>query len=99
MLLDTQHYGTLLAQVFFGLWLGPLGYLAYNSSGMLPRLRGRTLIIAAVGSLVDLSVAFLAPGISPNIHAYAVAIPATIAEVSMVTYLLIVGVKSVKNTE
>ena len=98
-MLDTQHYGTLLAQVFFGLWLGPLGSLAYNSSGMLPRLRGGTLIIAAVGSLVELSVAFLAPGISPNIHASAVAIPATIAEVSMVAYLLIVGVKSVKNTE
>src|SRR5271167_2866975 len=31
LLLDTQHYGTLIAQVFFGLWLVPLGYLAYTS--------------------------------------------------------------------
>src|SRR5947209_1052837 len=30
LLLDTQHYGTLIAQVFFGLWLVPLGYLAYT---------------------------------------------------------------------
>src|SRR6266550_7067526 len=37
LLLDTQHYGTLIAQVFFGLWLVPLGYLAYKSSGMFPR--------------------------------------------------------------
>lgn len=28
LLLDTQHYGTLIAQVFFGLWLVPLGYLS-----------------------------------------------------------------------
>ncbi len=27
LLLDTQRYGTLIAQVFFGLWLVPLGYL------------------------------------------------------------------------
>src|SRR5437773_8894277 len=32
LLLDTQHYGTLIAQVFFGLWLVPLGYLAYKSA-------------------------------------------------------------------
>src|SRR5207237_7147798 len=32
LLLDTQHYGTLIAQVFFGLWLVSLGYLAYNSA-------------------------------------------------------------------
>ena len=28
LLLDIQHYGTLAAQVSFGLWLAPLGYLA-----------------------------------------------------------------------
>src|ERR1017187_4521061 len=33
LLLDTQHYGTLSAQVFFGLWLVPIGYLA-NKSGL-----------------------------------------------------------------
>src|SRR5690349_9734956 len=31
LLLDTQHYGLLAAQIFFGLWLAPLGYLAYRS--------------------------------------------------------------------
>ena len=28
LLLDTQHYGIFIAQIFFGLWLVPLGYLA-----------------------------------------------------------------------
>lgn len=31
LLLDTQHYGLLIAQIGFGLWLAPLGYLAYTS--------------------------------------------------------------------
>ena len=40
VLLDIQHYGTLAAQVFFGLWLAPLGYLAYRS-GLFPKALGR----------------------------------------------------------
>ena len=40
ILLDIQHYGTLAAQVFFGLWLAPLGYLAYRS-GLFPKALGR----------------------------------------------------------
>ena len=36
LLLDTQHYGILVAQIFFGLWLVPLGYLAYKS-GWFPK--------------------------------------------------------------
>ncbi len=39
LLLDIQHYGTLSAQVFFGLWLAPLGYLAYKS-GLFPKALG-----------------------------------------------------------
>jgi hypothetical protein len=30
LLLDMQHYGFLIAQIFFGLWLVPMGYLAYK---------------------------------------------------------------------
>ena len=99
LLLDTQHYGTLIAQVFFGLWLVPLGYLVYNSAGMFPKWLGVILIIAAVGYLVDVFVAFLLPELSPQIRIYAVAVPASIAEVSMLAYLLIVGVKTGKQTE
>ena len=46
LLLDAQHYGILVAQIFFGLWLVPLGYLAYKS-GMFPRALGVTLIVGA----------------------------------------------------
>jgi len=43
LLLDIQHYGTLIAQVFFGLWLAPLGYLAYKSEWF-PKWLGVVLI-------------------------------------------------------
>ena len=31
LLVDAQHYGVFIAQIFFGLWLAPMGYLAYKS--------------------------------------------------------------------
>ena len=91
LLLDLQHYGTLIAQVFFGLWLVPLGYLAYES-GMFHKWLGVVLIIGGVCYIVDLLAAFMLPEVSQKIHVFVV-IPSAIAEISMVLYLLIVGVK------
>ena len=94
LLLETQHFGTLSAQVFFGLWLVPLGYLAYKS-GMFPKALGVVLIVAGVCYLVDLFAAFLVPDFGKQIHPFIVIVPA-IAEIWMVLYLLVVGVKTVK---
>ena len=97
LLLDTQHYGTLVAQVFFGLWLVPLGYLAYQS-GMFARWLGVVLVVGGVCYLVDLLAAFLVPDFGQTIHGFVI-IPSAIAEISMVVYLLVVGVKTVKPHE
>jgi hypothetical protein len=94
LLLDTQHYGTLVAQVFFGLWLVPLGYLAYQS-GMFAKWLGVVLVVGGVCYLVDLLAAFLAPELGQAIHAFVV-VPSAIAEIAMVLYLLVVGVKEVR---
>jgi len=94
LLLDIQHYGTLAAQVFFGLWLIPLGYLAYKS-GRFPKWLGRVLVLGGLCYLLDLFTAFLVPDISREIHSWVV-IPSAIAEISMVFYLLLVGVKPVQ---
>jgi len=94
LLLDTQHYGTLIAQVFFGLWLLPLGYLAHKS-GLFPRWLSAVLVAGGVCYLVDLLAAFLLPALGQTIHAFVV-IPSAIAEISMVLYLLVVGVKTVR---
>ena len=97
LLLDTQHYGLLIGQVFFGLWLVPLGYLAYRS-GMFPKALGVVLIVAGVCYLVDLLAAFLVPDFGQNIHTFVV-IPPIIGEVWMLGYLLVIGVKTVKPDE
>jgi len=107
LLLDTQHYGTLIAQVFFGLWLVPLGYLAYKSSGMFPKWLGVLLVVAGVCYLVDMLALFLVPDfaqkITPDLpgthHTFVGVIPPAIAEISLLVYLLVIGVKTVKPDE
>jgi Domain of unknown function (DUF4386) len=97
LLLDTQHYGIFIAQIFFGLWLVPLGYLAYKSAGWFPKWLGVLLVVGGVCYLVDLLAAFLVPSFAQNIHAF-VTIPSALAEISMVLYLLVIGVKNVKTS-
>ncbi len=97
LLLDAQHYGLLIAQIFFGLWLVPLGYLAYKSEWF-PRALGVVLILGAVCYIVDMLALFLVPDVGKAIHGF-VTIPSAIAEVSMVLYLLVIGVKTKKSDE
>ena len=97
LLLEMHHYGFLVAQIFFGLWLVPLGYLAHKS-GMFPKALGVLLVIGGAGYLVGLLAVFLAPGVGEKINVWAT-IPSAIAEISMVLYLLVVGVRTVKTAE
>ncbi len=94
LLVDAHHYGLLIFQIFSALWLAPMGYLAYKS-GWFPKALGVVLVAATVSYLVDLLVAFLAPALSKEIHAFLSITPA-IAEVWMVGYLLFIGVRTVK---
>jgi hypothetical protein len=90
LLLDAQHYGLLVAQIFFGLWLAPLGYLAYRS-GWFPKALAVVLVAASASYIVDLLAAFLFPDVSKAMHGVAIILPA-IAEPAMVLYLLVIGV-------
>jgi hypothetical protein len=94
LLLDLQHHGYLIAQIFFGLWLFPLGLLAYRS-GLFPRPIGIGLMIGAVTYLIDVPLQFLAPELADTISPI-VLIPIVIAaEVSMLLYLLAKGVRAI----
>ncbi len=97
VLLEIHHYGFLIAQIFFGLWLVPLGYLAYKSV-MFPRPLGVLLIVGGVCYLVGLLAVFLAPGSGEQINTL-VTIPSAIAEIAMVLYLLIIGVRTPRPAE
>ena len=92
VLLDIQHYGTLAAQVFFGLWLAPLGYLAYRS-GLFPKALGVVLVVATVSYLADSLTAFLLPNLEQQIKPFLIIAP-LVGEIWMVVYLLVKGVKS-----
>jgi hypothetical protein len=91
LLLDMHHYGFLIAQTFFGLWLVPLGYLAYKS-GMFPKALGIVLIVGGVCYLVDMLLKFLVPDFAATVTTFLI-IPFTVAEVWMLGYLLVKGVK------
>jgi hypothetical protein len=93
LLLDMHHYGFLIAQIFFGLWLVPLGYLAFES-GMFPKALGVVLIVAGGCYLVDMVARFLIPDFGAQIHTFVAVIPTTFAEVWMVLYLLVKGVRA-----
>jgi hypothetical protein len=96
LLLEIHHYGFLVAQIFFGLWLVPLGYLAYKSA-MFPKALGVALIVGGACYLVGLLAVFLVPDFNfgEKINVF-VTLPSAIAEISMVLYLLVVGVKTPK---
>ena len=57
--LELHHQGYLIAQIFFGLYLLPLGYLVYLS-GMFPRALGIALMVGSVGYVVGIVVTPLA---------------------------------------
>jgi hypothetical protein len=89
---DMHAAGYLIAQVFFGLWLLPLGYLAYRS-GYFPKVLGVLLAVGCFGYLVDTFTSLLAPGIADRIE-WIVVTPAAVAELWFVAYLLVKGVRT-----
>jgi hypothetical protein len=58
--LDLHQQGIGVAQVFWALWLFPMGYLVFKS-GFLPRILGILLMIACLGYLIDSFTFFLFP--------------------------------------
>ncbi len=88
---EMHHAGYLIAQVFFGLWLLPLGYLVVRS-GWFPKAIGVLLIAGCFGYLIDTFARFLAPSVADGIGAV-VLVPAAIGELSFVAWLLVKGVR------
>jgi hypothetical protein len=92
LLLEIHHYGFLIAQIFFGLWLVPLGYLAHKS-GMFPKALGVLLVVGGACYLVGMLAVFLVPDHGEKINVF-ITVPSAIAEIAMVLYLLVFGVRT-----
>jgi hypothetical protein len=88
--INTFRAGFVAAQLFFGTWLFPLGYLVLRS-GFLPRLLGILLMLDGGAELIWFLHAFLLPAY-PQLKT-----PGTIvslaAEVGLAMWLLVRGVK------
>lgn len=93
LLLELHHTGYLIAQIFFGLWLLPLGVLALRS-GMFPRFLGFLLIVGTPAYLLEVALEFLAPDLAGTVSAIVVIPVVILAEVSMLVYLLTKGVRT-----
>jgi len=84
--------GHLVAQVFWALWLFPLGYLIYIS-GLIPKILGVFLMLGCVGYLIDCFGRIIFPEYSDTVVADYITIPASIGEIGTCLWLLIMGAR------
>ena len=90
--INVYKMGWVTAQLFFGTWLFPLGYLVYKS-GYLPRLLGVLLMLDGIAVLIWFLQALLLPAYNA-IHYPGLAL-SFIAELGLGLWLLVKGVKAV----
>jgi hypothetical protein len=93
LFLNLHRNGFIIAQVFYGTWLFPLGYLVLKS-GFLPKILGILLIIDFFGVLIWFFQFFLLPGY--EVITYPGLAASFVAEFSLSLWLLIKGVKDQK---
>ena len=88
--INVYKMGWVTAQLFFGMWLFPLGYLVYKSR-FLPRVLGILLMLDAIGVLIWFHQALLLPDYR------AISLPGVavsfVAELGLALWLLVMGVK------
>ena len=82
--------GFLAAEVFWGLWLLPFGWLVYKS-GFLPRILGMLLILNGFAWPVEVWTSIVWPSYAPFV-AQVMSVP-KLAEILMLLWLLIFGAK------
>jgi hypothetical protein len=86
LLLDLHEHGIMIAHIFWGLWLLPMGYLIFKS-GYIPRILGVLLIIGGFGCLIDFVTFLLFPDFDVTIAEFTF-----IGELLLPLWLLIKGV-------
>ena len=84
--LELHESGVVIAQIFWGLWLFPMGYLVFKS-GYIPQTIGVMLMIGCFGYVVDSLTFFLFPNFGVTFAEYLF-----IGEVALPLWLLVMGV-------
>src|SRR6202140_208298 len=90
LFLNLHHYGFVVAEIFWGLWLFPLGLLVYRSR-FLPRFLGVWLAIAGFAWVILSLTGLLLPQYQDKVNTYLQ--PAILGEVAFMLWLVIKGAK------
>jgi len=88
LFIKLHHHGVLANEIFWGLWLFPMGMLIYRS-GFMPRFLGVWLIINGVAYLALSLTGFLLPVYEDTVEL--IALPAQLGELATMLWLLIKG--------
>jgi len=97
LLLDLHREGYVISQIFFGLFLLPLGYLVYRS-GRFPRLLGAGLMLGSGGYIAGVALTLASPTLDSVVAIYP-ALMGGLSETLFLLWLLVVGEKSAERTE
>jgi hypothetical protein len=87
--LSSNSWG--IGALFFGLWLIPMGYIALTS-GRMPVWLGRILVVGGVGYMLSSFGQYLVAD-APGWLVEGLTLPATVGELWMIAYLLVVGIR------
>ena len=95
MFFQNMHIkGYYVNQIFFGLYLLPLGYMIIKS-GIVPKIIGVFLVLGFLGDMIDFVRYFLFPNVQ-SVVLDNITIPADIGEISLCLWLLIRSVRPQK---
>ena len=90
LFLDLEEVGYTIAKIFWGLWLLPLGYLAWKSD-YLPKILGILLIISCFTYLIDFAIFFVFPSVYEAV-AIIINLPTMVFELAFAIWLVVKGV-------
>ena len=91
LFLNIHTYGTIILEIFWGLWLIPFGQLVYKS-GFIPRILGVLLIIGGISYIIESLTFLLFPGSHALVSRYT-SVCYSIGEIAIMLWLLIIGVR------
>ncbi len=95
--LDQYENGMRIIHIFSGLWLFPFGYLVFKS-GFLPKFLGILLMLGCFGYLINFIGNTLVSNYSEIGIASYIQLPASLGEIGICLWLLIMGAKESKTS-
>jgi hypothetical protein len=90
LFLNLHHYGFVVAEIFWGLWLFPLALLVYRSR-FLPRFLGVWIALAGFAWVILSLTSILLPQYQGKVDTYSQ--PAFFGEIALMLWLVIKGAK------